>query len=785
MRILFVAVALCIASIGMAQNKISGTVRNAKNETLPGAHVHLSNQSLATDPLGNFEFNRISDNTHRLIVSYIGYVTKDTVLNVYENLRINIILQEDKSALQEVVITTNQAKKTSNTTNVSQQKVLANYGGSFATSLENVAGINASQIGAGQSKPIIRGLSANRVAVTENGIKQEGQQWGADHGLEIDAFNTEKVEIIKGVGTIAYGSDAMGGVIAIDNSAIPSDSLTGNISLLGKSVNDGLGVNLNLKQRFNKIYFKANATILDYADYKIPTKNISYLNYNMPVHKNRLKNSAGVERNFAGTLGYKSEKLHSFIQVSNNYIKSGFFPGAHGIPNVNAVAHDGDYRNIEFPYQSVNHLKVISDNTYKTNKGEFNFKVAFQNNHRQEWSKFHTHYSNQTAPTNNPDLELDFKLITIDQQLSYKHKWDEKNQTKFGIQYQYQNNKSGGYSYLLPKFNRKALGVFATHEYQLSNKLKTEFGVRADWADLKINAYYDTILYQYLINSGRNEALANYYAQRTPELDKDFNAFNFALGLNYALAPNWNWNFTAASNFRFPTAIELASNGIHHGAFRHEQGDANLDPEKGWAFDTVLSHEIDGFSVSLSPYVYYFTNYIYLKPSGQFSILPHGGQIYTYTQSKALLAGFELELTKTFWNKLTVNSVFEYIRNQQLNSNKNLNYALPFTPANNVFIKVDYAFNNVNYFKNNKIYISAKHGLEQNRIAQNEEFTPSFTTFGAGLSSQIQLKKFKINAQLTTTNLFNEKYYNHSSYYRAVEIPELGRNIQLLLSIPF
>lgn len=111
MRILFVAVALCIASIGMAQNNISGTVRNAKNETLPGAHVHLSNQSLATDPLGNFEFNRISDNTHRLIVSYIGYVTKDTVLNVYENLRINIILQEDKSALQEVVITTNQAKK--------------------------------------------------------------------------------------------------------------------------------------------------------------------------------------------------------------------------------------------------------------------------------------------------------------------------------------------------------------------------------------------------------------------------------------------------------------------------------------------------------------------------------------------------------------------------------------------------------------------------------------------------------------------------------------------------
>lgn len=62
---------------------------------------------------------------------------------------------------------------------------------------------------------MIRGLGFNRIAVSENGIKQEGQQWGADHGLEIDAFNVDEVRILKGPSSLLYGSDAMGGVIEI------------------------------------------------------------------------------------------------------------------------------------------------------------------------------------------------------------------------------------------------------------------------------------------------------------------------------------------------------------------------------------------------------------------------------------------------------------------------------------------------------------------------------------------------------------------------------------------
>jgi len=774
-----------MAGIGMAQNQVVGVVKTLAGEPLPGAHVHLSQYSQSTNPIGNFEFNHIPNGQYRLVASFVGYVTKDTIIDVFNDVNLAIVLKEDQQFLNELVVVTNAQKQIENLSRVNQKQIIDNYSGSFALSLAEVPGVNASQIGAGQSKPIIRGLSANRVAVTENGIKQEGQQWGADHGLEIDAFNAEKVSIIKGVGTIAYGSDAMGGVISIDNSSIPADSLTGTVNLLAKSVNDGYGVNLNLKQKNKAVYYKLNATFLDYADYKVPTNQIQYLNYRIPIFNERLKNTAGTERDFAGQVGFVNDKWHSFIQVSNNYVKAGFFPGAHGVPNINAVQPDGNIRNIEFPYQSVNHLKVISNSTYKTADGEFSLNIAFQNNHRQEWSAFHTHYNNQTPPAHNPDLELDFKLTTLDNQFAYKHRWSAHQQSKVGVQYQYQINKSAGYSYLLPNFDKKAIGVFATHEYQFNSKFKADVGLRFDYANLNIASYYDKTLYDYLVGNGKSDALANYYALRTPKIDKNFTAYNFALGFNYVLSQKWNLNFTAASNFRFPTAIELGSNGIHHGAFRHEQGDANLNPEKGWAFDAVIDYNTPTFALSVSPYLYYFTNYIYLKPSGQFSILPHGGQIYSYTQSEAILTGFELKATQNFGAHFSAEAIFEYLKNQQITANRNSDYALPFTPANSVFAKISYAFNDYRFFKKSKLYLSGKYAFAQNNIAQNEEITPQYYTFGAGIGTSIQLKKFKANAQLTATNIFNEKYFNHSSYYRAIQIPELGRNIQLIVTIPF
>ena len=113
--------------------------------------------------------------------------------------------------------------------------------------MENIPGVQAMDIGSGFSKPMIRGMGFNRIAVLENGIKQEGQQWGADHGLELDAFNIGTVNVLKGPSSLLYGSDAMGGVIDVVPPVVPMDNrVFGDVTLLGKSVNGTIGGSLML-----------------------------------------------------------------------------------------------------------------------------------------------------------------------------------------------------------------------------------------------------------------------------------------------------------------------------------------------------------------------------------------------------------------------------------------------------------------------------------------------------------------------------------------------------------
>ena len=160
--------------------------------------------------------------------------------------------------LPDVVVTESyqqrQAKKSALTVEVIEQDFLRkHFTGNFMQAMENIPGVQAMDIGSGFSKPMIRGMGFNRIAVLENGIKQEGQQWGADHGLELDAFNIGTVNVLKGPSSLLYGSDAMGGVIDITSPPVPSvDMLFGDVTLLGKSVNGTLGGSfmLGIKKSF-------------------------------------------------------------------------------------------------------------------------------------------------------------------------------------------------------------------------------------------------------------------------------------------------------------------------------------------------------------------------------------------------------------------------------------------------------------------------------------------------------------------------------------------------------
>ena len=684
--------------------------------------------------------------------------------------------------LPDVVVTESyqqrQAKKSALAVDVVDQDFLRkHFTGNFMQAMENIPGVQAMDIGSGFSKPMIRGMGFNRIAVLENGIKQEGQQWGADHGLELDAFNIGTVNVLKGPSSLLYGSDAMGGVIDITSPPVPSvDMLFGDVTLLGKSVNGTLGGSFMLGIKKSFWYAQVRYSEQHFGDYRIPTDTIVYLTQKMPVYGRKLKNTAGIERNIGFFAQYQRQRYKANYSVSNVYQKTGFFPGAHGIPDASRVEDDGDSRNMELPYSKVNHLKVTTLQQYAWEKLVLSGDFGFQNNHREEWSVFHTHYGSQPVPEKDPDKELAFNLNTLSASVKVRFIGSSSWEHALGWDGQHQRNDISGYSFLLPEYYRSTTGLLWLTTYKPNNVISVSGGMRYDYGYIHISSHEDAYLADYLRKQGYDEEQVEHYKWNSHAVKKKFGDYSFSLGLVWTPSERHMVKANVGRSFRLPGANELAANGVHHGTFRHEQGDANLKSEQGWQMDASYNLRYNGFSISVSPFVSWFSNYIFLRPTGEWSVLPHAGQIYRYTGAEVLFAGTEATIDIHFLRSFNYRISGEYIYTYNCDEHIPLSFSPPFSMRNTLTWQR----------KQVMLYAEWQSIARQNRVDRNEDRTPGANLFHLGGSLNIPIRGNQaIEITLTARNIFNTRYYNHLSFYRKVEIPEPGHNFQLLIKIPF
>ena len=684
--------------------------------------------------------------------------------------------------LPDVVVTESyqqrQAKKSALAVDVVDQDFLRkHFTGNFMQAMENIPGVQAMDIGSGFSKPMIRGMGFNRIAVLENGIKQEGQQLGADHGLELDAFNIGTVNVLKGPSSLLYGSDAMGGVIDITSPPVPSvDMLFGDVTLLGKSVNGTLGGSFMLGIKKSFWYAQVRYSEQHFGDYRIPTDTIVYLTQKMPVYGRKLKNTAGIERNIGFFAQYQRQRYKANYSVSNVYQKTGFFPGAHGIPDASRVEDDGDSRNMELPYSKVNHLKVTTLQQYAWEKLVLSGDFGFQNNHREEWSVFHTHYGSQPVPEKDPDKELAFNLNTLSASVKVRFIGSSSWEHALGWDGQHQRNDISGYSFLLPEYYRSTTGLLWLTTYKPNNVISVSGGMRYDYGYIHISSHEDAYLADYLRKQGYDEEQVEHYKWNSHAVKKKFGDYSFSLGLVWTPSERHMVKANVGRSFRLPGANELAANGVHHGTFRHEQGDANLKSEQGWQMDASYNLRYNGFSISVSPFVSWFSNYIFLRPTGEWSVLPHAGQIYRYTGAEVLFAGTEATIDIHFLRSFNYRISGEYVYTYNCDEHIPLSFSPPFSMRNTLTWQR----------KQVMLYAEWQSIARQNRVDRNEDRTPGANLFHLGGSLNIPIRGNQaIEITLTARNIFNTRYYNHLSFYRKVEIPEPGHNFQLLIKIPF
>jgi iron complex outermembrane receptor protein len=647
------------------------------------------------------------------------------------------------------------------------------FTGNLVQTLQRLPGVRSMDVGAGFSKPVVRGMGFNRISVVENGIKQEGQQWGADHGLETDAFNAERVVVRKGPASLLYGSDAMGGVIELLPLPPPRENQTfGEAVWLTRSVNETLGASVAVTRKMNRWHAKVRYSEQHFGDYRVPADTVVYLTQRQPLYGRKLKNTAGLERDVSLSAGYRRGAYTSGYAVSSVYQKTGFFPGAHGIPDLSRLQDDGDSRNAGLPYSTVQHLKATTRQQHVFGDAvTASWDAGFQQNRREERSLFHTHYATQTPPEQDPDKELAFRLDTYSSAVKVRNSSALNWEHAAGWDAQYQQNRISGYGFLLPAYDRFATGLFWLVTWRPLRNLTVSGGVRYDFGQIRVEAFADPYLQAYLAGQGYGDDLIEAYYWRSYPVNRRFGDFSGSLGIVWELHGEHVLKANFGRSFRLPGANELASNGVHHGTFRHEQGTPSLLSEHGWLLDMSYAGSVRGFSFSMSPFVGWFDHYISLQPSGEWSVLPHAGQIYRYSAANAVFAGAEMSVEADFLRRFNYRLAGEYVYTYNRDEHVPLAFSPPASLRHTLTAPV----------RKFRFHVEWQQLSAQHRVTRNEDPTPGASLFHAGAAWELPRAELSLSMQ----NIGNSKYYNHLSFYRKVEIPEPGRNIQLTLRIPF
>ncbi|MBR1928386.1 MAG: TonB-dependent receptor [Paludibacteraceae bacterium] len=663
--------------------------------------------------------------------------------------------------------------------------------GSLAKSLESIAGVQASSIGSGLSRPAIRGLGFNRLAIIHDGIRHEGQQWGDDHGLEIDQFAIDNIEIIKGASALLYGSDAVGGAILLSSKSKSSiceeKSISGSTHIFARSNNTLIGVSTQVEGTRKSLhstssphtfYWRLNATYQDYGDYSVPTDSFEYYSYRIPLYKRTLRNTAGREADGSLMLGYNTRHWHTCLRVYETWSQSGFFANAHGLEvRLSDIDYDHSQRDIDLPKQSVNHLKMLWHTAYIHDNWGMEVDAAWQHNLRREESEPVSHGYMPTPPNS---MERQFSKHTATINASARWNVAAKHTLRFGLQSEMQHNRRSGWGFIIPDFEQYSVGVYAGEEWRVNSRWTLNAGVRYDFFHTHIHAYNDW----YLTPIG-NTAI---YQERSASLARHFHSFTWSAGVRYTHR-GWTFKANIGKAFRTPIAKELGADGINYHIFRYEAGNSALNPEQSYQADLSLAWENDFVRVQADPFVGYFPNYIYLSPTPDYR---EGLQLYRYTQAQVIRAGAEAILTFRPWRHLDISVQGEYLFARQLSGDKK-GYGLPFSPPWRLMPEVKFHWGKESKINNSKsktigkgfAAINVRVCGAQRDIVPPEKPTDGWWTLNLSAGQRFVLRTCLLSITLKADNILNTKYYDHTSYYRLIDIPEAGWNLSAMVGVEF
>lgn len=787
--LLLISALLLSASPAISQIKkiaIRGVVTNVRTGMpVNGANIYIeeAKTGVASDSLGHFLIRNIPPGHYLIEFSHIGFSPIAQHVDIVDNVEINIALSPTIIENQGVTVTgvtnaTSIRKSPISVISVRREELLRTVGTNAVDALTRQTGISQVSTGPAISKPVIRGLGYNRVVVINDGVRQEGQQWGDEHGLELDDASIQRAEIVKGPASLIYGSDALAGVVnLITNVPVAEGTIKGNLLGNYQSNNRLQSYHGNIAGNLNGFSWNAYGTIKSAGDYQ-------------NRFDGRVLNSRFNERNFGGYIGINKGWGYSHLIFSRFDQRAGIVEGDRDAATgrfllfpaspIEREATEADLKGRKpvVPYQSIQHNKIAWNNSINFGKHRFKIDGAFQNNQRQE-------FGNAEEPG---ETELFFDLKTA----TYNLHWNlpEMNhwRTTFGLNGMYQQNTNKGEERIIPDYHFNDIGTFVFaqgifEDYTLSG------GMRFDNRFMKSKEFSE---------NGDTKFAA---------FSRHFSNVSGSAGISYDANEHLILKANLASGFRAPNLAELASNGAHEGTNRFEYGSKDLRSEKSLQADLGTVLDFEHISINLSGFYNGVKDFIYYRKlagaAGGDSLVHLDGEdltAYQFSQNNARLTGLEVDVDLHphplhwlhFQNKLS------YVRGrfqQPVDGSNNL----PLIPATRWTSELRGNFEKVgNSLSNIYIRIEADHFFKQDHPFygyHTETVTPAYTLLNAGIGADVQLKNRTLfSLHIAAQNIADEAYQNHLSRLKYTDtnhvtgregVFNVGRNFSVKVNVPF
>ena len=718
--------AFLFVTIVYSQNSLQGLITSkANNESLAFVNIYIPELEKGTtsDENGLYSLNGLPIGTYKVIFSYIGYETYSIQINVPYTDSLNVILNPSAIEMEEIIISTPFHKlQSENVMKVEHQKIdeLKKRGAvNLANGISTIPGVESISTGLSIGKPVIRGLSSNRVLVYTQGVRLENQQFGDEHGLGISDSGIESVEVIKGPASLLYGSDALGGVLYLN----PEKFANQNTQLADASIKyftntQGFSTNAGFRSSSELFKFSFRGSLAEHSDYKTP-------NY-------RVTNTRFREKDLKAGFGYQKSSFRTELRYNINASQLGI-PEEINIQNTNTTPLS--------PFQNITNHIFSSKSSLFFENSRLDANFGFTYNDRKEFEEIEEEGEDDPI---SPALHMKLKSFNYD--LKFNLPKLGKFETIVGIQGMFQSNLNYSEEILIPDANTNDLGLLATSHIHFE-KLDIQLGARFDRRTIKV----------------------------IDGIDRGFNSFNGALGARTNLDDNIITRLNLATGFRAPNLAELTSFGTHEGTNRFEIGNPDLTNEQNFQIDLSIEYKSEHLELYANAFYNKINDYIFLSPDGEFV---DEDPVYVYLQENAELYGgeFGIHFHPHPFDWLHLESSFETVKGQRSNG-----FFLPLIPAQKLNNTIRFDLKE-GWLEHGYGFIKVSSVFDQDNISSFETSTQGYNLLSAGIGGTIKLLKHQLEISISGTNLTNKNYINHLSRLKTDGISNMGRNLSFELT---